>query len=448
MFYFIVIFMIMNFVFINTVSFNIINYLELTIIYFIYYQIATVIIYKSFYSKDRMYFLKGYFWIFWFVYNGFGICRVAYLDEFGEKEVWISIFIVLISTLLILLGSVVLKKLKINKRKVIKKQKKINTLTSKSYNYLFVLCICIFIYMIYAAGGIKQYIQAPYLDKFGNGVIKNIIFILKNVFLSGFYFYSWAVIFEFKNIKKKISLKSILYIILYIIYMIIGGHSSAIIFSTLVPLYYLFIKYGRVDIGKKIFFKAIPIFTIFLFLAMLVRFNRDGTGISEIKLNIFYKLINSHTFDQLENLIRVIRFYGDDYSYGSQLIYPLFVFLPRAILPFKPVELGVQLVIDIYGIPESVGVAFAPSIMGELFFDFGYLGIIIGMFTLGIVIEIMENKYYSIDKDNIYNTFKYINLSYLMPNIIFWYTGWMTRIIYCLLFWYIVSKIKFKIKWR
>lgn len=100
--------------------------------------------------------------------------------------------------------------------------------------------------------------------------------------------------------------------------------------------------------------------------------------------NLFNSLINV-TCDQVENLSRIYsRFKGlEDYQLGTTFIYNFNIVLPG---PGEDYTLWLK---------ELVGASFAgggmtPSIIGDLYINFGYFGVYGGMFVLGALAVIIE----------------------------------------------------------
>lgn len=109
-------------------------------------------------------------------------------------------------------------------------------------------------------------------------------------------------------------------------------------------------------------------------------------------------------FDSLEKMISYLfgRFYGADifgiiltkvpsvidYQYGATLLELFFWFIPRKWWPEKP--LGYGLIFGSEFVPDSPlsGLSFiTPSLIGELYLNFGGLGIAIGFYLMGILLR-------------------------------------------------------------
>jgi len=71
------------------------------------------------------------------------------------------------------------------------------------------------------------------------------------------------------------------------------------------------------------------------------------------------------------------------YRFGETLLIWIVFPIPRAIWPGKPVNVGGQIAAEIYG----AGNGTPPTLIGELYWNFGILGVLGGMFVLGIALR-------------------------------------------------------------
>jgi hypothetical protein len=76
------------------------------------------------------------------------------------------------------------------------------------------------------------------------------------------------------------------------------------------------------------------------------------------------------------------------YQNGSTLVLFFVSFVPRALWPEKPnIAIG-QFITDVYGSGPEVESSTGPSQIGDYYLNFGYGGVIAGMFTLGVLFRI------------------------------------------------------------
>jgi hypothetical protein len=107
----------------------------------------------------------------------------------------------------------------------------------------------------------------------------------------------------------------------------------------------------------------------------------------EFPLNIFYRL--SSSYEQFETMIDIINS-KFPFDHGYSIFEDVFLtYLPRNIFAFKPIDLGflrAQNVVfgDFWAIDR--GTTYPVGILGELYFNFGYLGIFLGMLFFGAIL--------------------------------------------------------------
>ncbi|OMI00268.1 hypothetical protein BSN85_34955 [Bradyrhizobium brasilense] len=108
-------------------------------------------------------------------------------------------------------------------------------------------------------------------------------------------------------------------------------------------------------------------------------------------LNIFYRL--SSSYEQFENLINIMhaRF---QFDWGRSIFEDVFLtFLPRALYASKPIDYGFMraqnlLFGDWWEISRAT--TYPVGIVAELYFNFGYPGIFIGMLALGALLYLLR----------------------------------------------------------
>jgi len=74
------------------------------------------------------------------------------------------------------------------------------------------------------------------------------------------------------------------------------------------------------------------------------------------------------------------------YYYGETMLQTVVFPIPRAVWSGKPMNIGQVLGVEIYGQGVGfVGAGTPPTIIGELWLNFGFLGVLAGMFLFGVV---------------------------------------------------------------
>lgn len=79
------------------------------------------------------------------------------------------------------------------------------------------------------------------------------------------------------------------------------------------------------------------------------------------------------------------------YLFGSSYLKPFVFWIPRTVWPSKPIE-ATQLIVN-FDLPFTFtsGTSMAITIIGELFWNLGILGIAVGMFLAGVGVRVMKN---------------------------------------------------------
>lgn len=119
-----------------------------------------------------------------------------------------------------------------------------------------------------------------------------------------------------------------------------------------------------------------------------------------------------------------------NYQLGETLVLWIIAPIPRSLWPGKPVvRIGGVLGPALFGDPITSGTP--PGFVGELYYDFGWLGIPLGMFILGAWLRLLHNSFadLAIKSKNARLVFIYFLLAfaYTLPSEDF--TGAMTRLL-------------------
>lgn len=75
-----------------------------------------------------------------------------------------------------------------------------------------------------------------------------------------------------------------------------------------------------------------------------------------------------------------------DYLYGSSYLSILYAPVPRVLWANKPdINIGVLVAVEVYGMSRSLQTAIPPGIVGELYINFGLVGILLGPLLIGFM---------------------------------------------------------------
>lgn len=199
---------------------------------------------------------------------------------------------------------------------------------------------------------------------------------------------------------------------LYVLETYIALTTSFLRFELILPTIYLFTGYfiGMRDIRYVFSYRLIPFILIFVLygsvFAALQRsrsnfisaFDRDDTNTEEQaqqpKSNVLL-LDRCANIAQLTNVIKLVKQNG---FYDGKASAPLVIALvPRFLWPDKPkIELGAWFALEIGGAYKSetgkINNSINMTIPGELYLDFGWIGVIVGSIFMGLFIGALWNS--------------------------------------------------------
>ena len=156
---------------------------------------------------------------------------------------------------------------------------------------------------------------------------------------------------------------------------------------------------------RKVNFKELAFTGAFLFAgAILITINRSNTVQSFTdNLNVIFEnyqgifgiiLRLGDIGIAFDNLIYIVKnFSFDDLLLGSTLIRPIFFLIPRSLWAAKPLDTQLLIVEERYGSLSEFGGGTSQSItiVGELFWNFSYFGVFIGLLFLAMIIRSIDN---------------------------------------------------------
>ncbi|GHT18141.1 hypothetical protein FACS189429_3990 [Bacteroidia bacterium] len=320
----------------------------------------------------------------WILYNNMGMIRECYAGNKDTDSSLSNIFLWLtVTSVLIFLGIKFIKTRKIKSSFSFIENLNVS---NKTFFILIGLDVVLTIYKIILAGGFYEYFYAGYGMK-----IESSFMTFFNLF-SGILNNALLLTFPFIRYKVPLYMKviALLYFFFNIVLDAIGGSSLAIFspFLLLFTFLYFTIKINHNKTNLKKWMCVLLFFAVVS--GVLIRQNR--TDNSNFSTDVLYTAVDdimkSATFDNISNLEKIFQI-EPTYTPG-QFVYPYIHFLPRSAFEWKPMEMGRVVAYKIKGYDESRMVGFIPSPLGEFYYDFGYLGIILGMLYVGIIIALFQ----------------------------------------------------------
>lgn len=388
--------------------------------------INSILIFSHWKNNIQRCILPLFYYTYWQLHFSMAFFRVGYLEIFTKEQVYNSLLVLILATLLSEVGMQFAKKIKSRPYALLTGAKICNI----TY-YVFLIGACAYMgTKYYYAGGIRNYLFGSFTNKMPEA-LETLFFILKQTFTAFEYL---NLIFLFGDKKQLITkLARIFFVISLFDIFATGGSTGILYLLVALVLLFLFNAKNSKQMAKYIRV-AIPIVVVGLIIGLLIHNNRgDYTEFNfDILANPLQEIVETSTFDCLENYIKVVRDFEPSYRLG-QFIYPYINFLPRSIFIFKPVELGSIIARSYYTFTDTSHAGFATSCMAEFYYDFGYIGIICGMIFLGYFInriQIRINK----SQQSLISQWGLIYIFSLIGNIPNWYTGFMIRFVYFFIF--------------
>ena len=384
-----------------------------------------------FFRKDgvRKNLICLYTFIAWMFYNTLGFLHVTYIAEYFANDNTVDkIYYLLIGATLLLLIPILFAKKYVRKGFM-----RLNNfkLSYRVIVFFLALDIAFSLYEVYVGGGFSQYFYSSYGAKVDDNL--RTFFQLFSGILSNAGMFAMPLIFGNYGTKKKVV--GIAYILFGLLMSIAGGHSGGMLGTFLGLFIFGYFATNRPKVRNKLRMFALTAIPLGVIGGILLRINRkDMTNFSFDSLNgSITEIMTSPTFDNITNLGFVLENMKPTYS-PEQFFYPFINFLPRSVFPWKPMELGRIVGMKSIGTSEDSLAGFIPSPLGEFYYDFGYLGIILGMLFVGFVIGYVQEKLNNTKPQSVW-ILSFITKFGGSTTILYaWYTGMFNGLVRWLIF--------------
>lgn len=178
----------------------------------------------------------------------------------------------------------------------------------------------------------------------------------------------------------------VLLMAIFIIF-VLGSRAILLTWALSFVIYFALWK-RKMSLRKQFTFLALlaPVGAI---LGIAQKITTEGAASQELgfPFNLFHRL--SSSYEQFENLVNMINA-KFNFDFGKSIFEDVFVtYLPRLLFDSKPVDYGfmrVQTVLfaDFWEVDR--GTTYPVGMLAELYFNFWYIGIVLGMFLLGVIV--------------------------------------------------------------
>lgn len=295
----------------------------------------------------------------------------------------------------------------------------IYNLSEKTALIIIIGKLLYYVYLIKSAGGFYAYMFARYGEKVDSS-LATLFHLSGGIISAGF-----GLILPFVCLKcsKWIHYLAILCLLVSMAMGAIGGGSLSLLapmISIFVFLYFSYNEQYKLKRIKTIFAVLIGLGVLGGLAIRVNRFDNENFQIGNISEAIKEVMI-SPTFDNAANLYFLIQKVNPIYEF-NQFIYPYVHMLPRAIFPWKPMELGRMVGMQLYGTSEESMAGFVTSPMGDFYYDFGYLGMFLGMVFVGCTIGFIAEKINALKKTP-FTLALTISIGSSFSALYSWYTG-------------------------
>ncbi|MAV65254.1 MAG: hypothetical protein CMG00_08705 [Candidatus Marinimicrobia bacterium] len=227
---------------------------------------------------------------------------------------------------------------------------------------------------------------------------------------------SFYILFTYLTLspKKKLNI-SILCVLCFIIasfFYLFTQSRSGLVFMIINPFILNYLLKDRVLNFSKVLYT----FTIAVLLLYGITSLREGTGLETGSISTFniHRLADpliAHNggFDVSKTgLIMDYIDKNESKKFGSSFLWIPLSFIPRSIWPDKPISIDTYFGMKVYEATTYGSGAVPPGLFSELYWNFGYIGIIIGCFIFGIVFRFIEIHYLIKGNNNINSLIIYV----------------------------------------
>ena len=282
---------------------------------------------------------------------------------------------------------------------------------------LFFLCIALLVIRVFQVGGISNYFAGnENRVKFFEG--NNIYGLIQNCFAGAFLFWYF------------INLKTASFFAKFTFFfgastLLLSSNSKSPLFVLLVSMfiiYYYFKKrlsINKIILGGLLFMTFFVVWELvfreYLVIGELASYDTSISGTQNLLIRFGDFFVGN--FMQLQTVSIVIDHYqsGDQLLYGSSFLMIFLIALPRALFPWKPLTAAGDFTLELW--PEkfnSNGTTLPPGLIGELYMNFSWAGIIIGIFIIGFTYGLLWKKFKTDKNDVTYTICFSIALSLLL----------------------------------
>lgn len=351
---------------------------------------------KDFYKTGTLRLLefKNYFLIYYFYIYGFGFFAYKARESIGINVfdlkgplILHALQMSIVAILLLLISYNITKdyKWRLSTHKIEATIQKTKIIKLNKWLRIPIVSLFLFAYMWYLMGAIP--FLTPEFHNIGKveagaglGIIETLCLSLLKASLL---YYIWYFI-KIKTIQKSF----ILFLSFNIFIFVINDYRGALMgyFISIAMVYYYIVK----PISIKQYLAG---FIMIIMIAGIIGAHRSGTLSGGTGILSVGAEIATETAVEFDNYVETFEmFEHQDHLQGSTLV-PIFTLpIPRAIFPDKNKFLTAGEYFKEYHNHSYISVGERLSFVGELYMNWGYVGIVCGMLLLGFIMGVVQNR--------------------------------------------------------
>jgi oligosaccharide repeat unit polymerase len=252
----------------------------------------------------------------------------------------------------------------------------------------FAIGVLAYLIIIFMRGNIKSILNMSFEEKFQSpNLLYPYVAILSRFSEAGLF-----LLISINDKKHKLSKFFALIITLMLVHFIGGVRIDFIRIVLVIAGFYLFyIKKLRV----KFFVSSFLIIFIIFYLIVWGAIRHKTIPVDESKFLNEYFIIDKLDFPMLlDNFLLILDTVPNQipFQHGSTYARLIYLFIPRFVWQNKPIDMGTWITMNLRGESNSLTSATATN-FGEMYLNFGYLGIILGSYILGFLLKVIVIYY-------------------------------------------------------
>lgn len=216
----------------------------------------------------------------------------------------------------------------------------------------------------------------------GDGILRlliNLAFVV--VF---FMIHNMVLRHEYKRSKQI----AVLCVVIYLFFCVVSDQRGSVVFGIL--SWAVFMSFAGINFSKKSIFLTVgSVFSVVVYTTYL-RVLSGGASTFDNVAAILANFVGKNFVD----ITKTIQIFKADFTYqsGSTFVDMITLFIPRQLYPEKSVvNIDTLIAQDVFGADHIGAGAVPPGMLGEMIYNFGLLGVPIGILLTGLLVVVVDN---------------------------------------------------------